>query len=400
MRIISINTLPPYPPSWGGRVRAFHLLDRLRQRHDLTVLCFYRSADDLAGVQWLIDHGWNVQAIPFGRLQPTRPQTWPILGRHLRAAFGSRPAGVTHWDQPAMRAAVVAAARDADVVHAEDTFLAPYLFGLPGKPRRILTALDIYTVTLTRRLDVTTGWRARLSLRREIDRFARYEAWVSGQVDRMLAMSAVDAAVLRGLNPAARLAVVPNGVDTIRLQPGPIAPTGRRLLFVGSPLHIPNVDAAVWLLTEIWPRIRGRCPEATLTLVYMDTPAVLKLAAGQEGVRVTGRMLDMTPVYREADLCLAPLRIGSGTRFKILEAMALGVPVLSTAIGAEGLAAVPGQHYALADTAETLAGEAVALLADADRRRDLAAAGRALVETHYEWNNVVQQLEQVYMEAQ
>jgi len=400
MRIISINALPPYPPTFGGLVRTFNLLDRLRRRHELTTLCFCRSAEDLENVRWLTDHGWDVRAAPFARLQPSRPQSWPALARHLAAAFGGRPAGVTHWDQPAMRDVLAAVAPGADVIQAEEGYLGPYLLRTTRGARRILTALDVYTVTLSRRLAFTTGWRARWSLRREIARFRRYESRISSQVDRVLAMSEVDADILRGLNPAARVAVVPNGIDTIRLQPGPIAEHGHRLLFVGSPLHQPNIDAAVWLLTEIWPRILQCRPDASLTLVYMNVPAVTRLAEGQANVRVTSRILDMVPLYREADLCLAPIRIGSGTRFKILEAMALAAPVLSTTIGAEGLAAQPGEHFALADTAEAFAAAAVALLADVDRRRRLAEAGRRLVEARYEWNRIVEQLEQVYRETE
>lgn len=398
MRIVSINAVPPYPPTSGGQARTFNLLGRLHGRHDLTVLCFYRSAEEREGLAHLARLGWRIVAVPFARLNPAQPRTWSVAGRYLAAFGGARPAGVTHWDQPAMHAAVAEAAAGAAVVQAEETFLAPYVLGLPRGPIRTVTALDVYAVTLGRRLAVTQGWRPRWRLRREQARFARYEGWVAGQVDRVLVMSAVDAAFLREMNPAARLAVAPNGVDTRRLQPGPIRPRGQHLLFVGSPNHAPNVDAARWLLTEIWPALQRRRPDATLTLVYMDTPAVLALAAGQPGVRVTGRALDVTPYYREADLALAPLRIGSGTRLKILEAMALGVPILTTQVGAEGLALLPDQHAVYAETTAEWVDAACALLDDAARRHALAAAARTLAENRYDWDRIVEQIEAVYRE--
>jgi glycosyltransferase involved in cell wall biosynthesis len=237
-----------------------------------------------------------------------------------------------------------------------------------------------------------------LGLRREATRFARYEAWISSQVDRMLVMSDADASALRRLNPVARVSVIPNGVDTYLLRPGPISEAGRRVLFVGSPQHPPNLDAARWLLTEIWPALHHRCPDATLTLVNMDVPPVSVLAAAQPGVRVTSQVSDVVPYYRQADLCLVPLRIGSGTRLKILEAMALGVPVLTTQIGAEGLEVVPGLHVALAESTEMLVAEAANLLAGAGRRYALALAARKLVEERYDWDQIVKRLEAVYSE--
>jgi len=399
MRLVDVCPVPPYPPVSGGQVRSYHLLDRLRRRHELSLLCFYRSEEEWESLRWLAAQGWDVRAVPFARLYPARPATWGVLGRHLRALLGHDPAGVIHWDQPAMRDAVAEVAGRADVVHTECSYLAPYLLNLTGRAAKITTALDLYSVTLRRQLSVATDWRSRWYLRRELSRFARYEAWVAGQVDNVLVMSEVDAMLLRHLNPASRVVVVPNGVDTQVLRFEHPARMGRHVLFVGSPAHAPNLDAVNWLLTEIWPQLRRRCPETTLTLVNMNLSAVHLLADGQPGVDVTGQVPDVVPYYRRADLCLVPLRAGSGTRLKILEAMALGVPVLSTTIGAEGLNVESGCHIALADTTSAFVDEATALLRDAARRHALAVAARAFVEKAYDWDYIADKLEAVFYEA-
>jgi len=399
MRLVNVCPVSPCPPVSGGQVRSYHLLDRLRRRHELSLLCFYRSAEEQESLRWLATQGWDVRAVPFARLHPAWPATWGVLGRHLRALLGREPAGVTHWNQPAMRVAVAEVAARADVVHTECSYLAPYLLNLTGSATRITTALDLYSVTLRRQLNVATDWRLRWRLRRELPRFTRYEAWIAGQVDNVLVMSEVDAALLRRMNPAGHVVVVPNGVDTQVLRFEHVTRIGRHVLFVGSPGHAPNLDAANWVLTGIWPQLRRRCPEATLTLVNMDVPLVRTLADGQPGVDVTGQVPDVVPYYRRADLCLVPLRAGSGTRLKILEAMALGVPVLSTTVGVEGLSVEPGHHIALADTTKAFTDETIALLKNGARRHALAVAARALVEEVYEWDHIADKLEAVFYEA-
>ena len=405
MRIININPLPPYPLVTGGHIRAYALLDRLRQRHDVTVLSFQRSAAEGEAVRVLAARGWNVHSVPFARFHPTRPESWPVLIRHLRARLGPQPAAVVNWDQPQMHTVLAEMTGHADVIHAEYSYLAPYLRSFwrpPGsrskRPALITTAHDVYSITLARQADLLASCRSRTRLQRTASQFSHYEAQLGDWMDGILAMSEVDAAALRRLNPQATIKVIPNGVDTKELQPGPMNREGRHLLFLGSPLHPPNLDAAAWLLTAIWPAIYQRRPDASLTLVNMDVPTIRSLASGQPGVSITGQVSDVVPYYRHADICVTPIRAGSGTRLKILEAMALGVPVVSTPIGIEGIEASPGREAIVAEDVEVFAGAVVALLADADRRTQVVAAARRLVETHYDWDQIVARVETVYTE--
>jgi glycosyltransferase involved in cell wall biosynthesis len=200
-----------------------------------------------------------------------------------------------------------------------------------------------------------------------------------GRVHRRVAREA-DVAVVAGAGDAARLrpdrtVVVPN---TYPAPPPAPAGTDRppTILFQGTFAWEPNVDAARWLTDEIAPRIRDRVRDATVVLAGESSPAVAALAG--PGVRVTGRVPSMTPYLRAADLVIVPLRVGSGTRIKILEAFAYGVPVVSTTIGAEGLDVVPGVHLARADTAAALAESCVRLLTDRAGRAEMIAAARRL----------------------
>jgi len=158
-----------------------------------------------------------------------------------------------------------------------------------------------------------------------------------------------------------------------------------RVLFSGAMDYHANVEAAAWFAAEAWPAIHEAAPGTVLTIVGRNpAPAVRELAA-RPGIEVTGTVAEVIPYYHEALVAVVPLRVGGGTRIKILEAMAAGVPVVSTTLGAEGLAAQPGEHYLLADTGRDLAAAVTAVLRDGPLGRRLTEAARELVRRRYDW---------------
>jgi glycosyltransferase involved in cell wall biosynthesis len=193
---------------------------------------------------------------------------------------------------------------------------------------------------------------------------------------------------LRHIAPSARIAVIENGVDVASFLPGTVAaPRTRKLVFVGLMDYYPNVEAATSFARNIWPRLRQRFPDLELWIVGASpTPTVVQLG-NLEGVTVTGTVPEVFPYYRGALAAIVPLRTGGGTRLKILEAMAAGVPVISTSLGAEGLAVTSGQNILLAgpDDAETWLGHLEQLEASESGRSALSAAALDLVRTTYDW---------------
>ncbi|MEO3749483.1 glycosyltransferase family 4 protein [Streptomyces sp. B6B3] len=215
-----------------------------------------------------------------------------------------------------------------------------------------------------------TPWQ-RLQARRSIAWWGRVHRRVARDAAVAVVACAGDAARLG----AGRTVVVPNTYPVPAPGP-PRADGGATILFQGSFDWAPNADGAAWLTGEVLPLIRDRVPEARVVLAGESTPDVAALAGPH--VEVTGAVPSMTPRLRAADLVVVPLRVGSGTRIKILEAFAHGVPVVSTTIGAEGLDAVPGEHLAVADTADGLARHCADLLTDPARRTTMAAAASRL----------------------
>jgi glycosyltransferase involved in cell wall biosynthesis len=240
-----------------------------------------------------------------------------------------------------------------------------------------------------RRLFNAVNWK---KLRRE-----EIELWK--RFDGVSFCSAEDEACAKRLVPSIRSAVVPNSVDVHYFAPRPAdpKPDGRTLLFLGALNYFPNVDGVLHLLKHIWPAIANRHPDARLEIVGQYPTAELLAFRGPR-VEFTGRVDDVRPHLAAAAMTIAPLRIGGGTRFKILEAMSMAKAVVATSIGAEGIDAQHGRHLLLADDPAAFAAAAARLLDDPGLAQRLGREGRALVEARYSWEASVRPLEDLYGE--
>jgi len=192
------------------------------------------------------------------------------------------------------------------------------------------------------------------------------------------------------------VSLVPNGVDTAALRPLPEAAAGKRLIFVGHLRYPPNIDAVRFLARHILPALRTRIPEARLTVVGEGAPRALREFAGRADIDLVGRASCPLPYYQDAHVAVVPLRAGGGTRLKILEAMALGRPVVSTPLGCEGLAVEDGKHLLIAHDVEGFAAAVARLLTDRPLAARLSREARALVERDYDWTSIADRLLGVY----
>jgi glycosyltransferase involved in cell wall biosynthesis len=226
-------------------------------------------------------------------------------------------------------------------------------------------------------------------------RYVAYQARLTERVEQRMAgafalnlmMSSVDEQRLRRLAPSARTTVVPNGVDTGKLRPTPPeSEVPGRVVFLGPLYMFPNRDGIEFFISEVWPAVRHRRPDATLRLIGAAADSDRERLGGVEGVECLGFVNDITEHIAAAECCIVPLRVGGGTRLKLLDYWALGKAVVSTSLGAEGLALRDGDNILLRDSASAFADATVALLDDPQLRHRIGTGARKTAEEVYDWN--------------
>ena len=394
-RVLLVSPFPLWPADHGGAVRIVNLIRRIAERVDLHLFLFSRAADDGPQARALAT---DCAGIHFHDWRPARQHDFWGLDAPGPALFRSYAV--------AERMREIVTAERIDVVQLEYTEMGQYASAVRGLPTRtILTEIDVAFRSRQRRL--AAGFHRRYdedgafgTSRADCRRLMRFELAATAAVDQVHVMSAADGEFLASYlaDGARRLRVVPNGVDTARLQPPPPGTPRQGVLFLGNFQHLPNLDACDHLMAEIWPRVRARRPEARLTVVGAHAPERLRRWDGRDGIEVVGAVPEVLPYYQRYRLLVAPIRAGSGTRLKILEAMACELPVVSTSLGAEGIDARAGEHLLIADSPGQIADAVERLLADDDLRDRLAASGRRLVEAGYDWDASADRLLECYRE--
>ncbi len=391
LRVLVVSPLLPYPARSGGALRIRQLLRALVLEHDVTLLTstpsgarWEEACEALAPVRLLrVRSGWT-------------PGEGPSLAkrvRQLRSLCSRRSAFYWTFAWPLAPVVRKLGAQAFDVVQVEYGPLG--LLPLPSGVPLVLDTHNVEYRTLERIAERASAWR-RLWLRLETARVRRDEQEAWRRATWCLATSHVDAREITAVS-GARVAVVPNGVE---LEHYPFQPPERaepdHVLFVGSFRYWPNVDGVRWFVEQVWPRIVRCRPAARLSLVGFDPPAEVRRLECMPGVAVVGTVPDVAPWLARASVVIVPLRAGSGTRLKLLEALAAGKAVVSTQLGAEGVECEHGRHLLLADEPQAFAASVLSLLASPERRLELGRAGRRLIEQEYAWERIAEKLLVVY----
>jgi len=376
----------PYPPQEGHQLRSWHLLRAAAASHDVTLLSLLRP-EEAGGPSAVLLRTASVQTIALPKMSVFRGLVTAGAVLRGRTLLQARYVG------GALTRAFERLAPGADLVHLDILAVAALIDRVPSGLPVVVNAHNVESRLLVERVrGEPVRWR-RAAMATQVRRLARMEQRICAAADRVLACSVIDAERLEALSPAARVSVIPNGVDLARFHPGS-DPAGddRTLVFVGQMSWFPNRDGIEHFLSSVWPRIRLR-HAARLRIIGRDGDTVLPSATG---VDRTGFVADLRPLVESAAVYIVPVRVGSGTRLKLLEAMAMGKAIVSTRIGAEGLGLVDGRHALLADTSEAFAGAVARLLDDRTLRRRLGLAARQLAEKHYGWEAIGARLASVY----
>jgi glycosyltransferase involved in cell wall biosynthesis len=397
LNVVIVASELPYPPTAGNRIRTLNLAVRLAARHRITFIA-HRNDEAEEATRSLGDHG--IATILVERVVPVKSGAG-FYARLLGNLASPLPYSVASHSSTALRQAVrsVATHQHIDLWQSEATALIDALGDMSGVPK-VIIAHNVESLIWQRYFETERnplkGWYVRQQWRK----FERFERGAFAAATRVVAVSQEDARLIRDRFGGRNVDVVDNGIDRGYFESVQPAPEPGAILFLGSLDWRPNIDAVGLLLDRIFPLVRAKEPGARLLLVgRKPAPALAQKLRCAPGVELHADVLDVRPFLSRSAIMVVPLRIGGGSRLKILEAMAAGLPVVSTRIGAEGLELAPRENFIAADEPEAMADAVLTLIRDPSPARAMAARSRAYVLDRYDWDALAHRLERVWLDC-
>jgi sugar transferase (PEP-CTERM/EpsH1 system associated) len=407
MRILVLAPYSPYPPRSGGALRIYNLVHGLSLRHELTCLTFVDNPEQAAALEPLR------QSCRVVTVQNDVRRS--LLQRAITTLSSPLPDMALRNASPSYRAALERLLREEqfELVLASSIEMGGY--GLlarsaASKPKIVLDEFNAEYVLQQR--------TAQTDLRRSLGEFnprallggiyssiqsqklRRYEQRLLRDYDHVLAVSHEDRVALAKIAPEAKIAIVPNGVDTDYFDPNGLARATQsdspQIVFTGTLNFRPNIDAITWFVEAVWPRVLDHYPKARLVIVGKSPAPVVAALHNSETIEVHADVPDVRPFIAAASVYIVPMRMGGGVRLKFLEALAMQAPIVTTSMGAEGVeGSRPEQHYLVADTAADFGQQILRILQNPALAEQLGRSGRSLARDRYDWRVIVPALEAV-----
>jgi len=391
MRIAYLTSRLPYPPIGGDRVRAYHFLRYLLRSHEVTLYAIESglagTADDVSGdLEGLKQKSYRMSPVRYG---------WNAL----KAAFSGLPFQVKLYENSRLVRALAedAASGTIDLVFVHLVRMAEYARPLRSIPR-ILDMVDSICMHY-HRMPARRGSLRWLAARLDRGRVCKYENQIPTWFDAVLVTSPLDLAWLRERSQAGNLLLVPNGVDTTKYPFFTGGADSNRIVFFGKLDYLPNSDAAVYFATEIFPLVKRRVPQAEFVVVGWNPPREVRKLSRIPGIAVRANVSDVGSEVGNAAISVAPLRFGAGIQNKILESLALGVPVVASPSAAAPITDEREGLVLVGRTPVEFAELVVKLLEDSGYRTQLGRAGRALVESRFQWDKALAPLDGILERA-
>lgn len=379
-RILFLAQRVPYPPDRGDKITTWRLIERLARNYDVTVAAFTHDADDCAAAKTLEEKGFRMLTQPIGASSSRARRTlWPLAS--------GQPLTLGYYGSRALGRAIAREVESCDLAYAYSSsmgaFLRPH-----GQLPRVMHFAELDSDKwrqYAEREPFPKSW----VFAREARTLLTFEREIANSFDESVLCTPLEQRIFEREIPGASSIVIRNGVDLQQLTPIPETREPDALAFVGVMDYLPNTDGVRWFCDEILPRIQEQRPGARLAIIgSRPTEEVLRLGE-REGVRVTGYVDDPKDELAKASVSIAPLRIARGIQNKVLEAMAMGLPVVGTTSATQGVEATPGEHFLLADEAREFAEHVIRLLEAPDEALRLGAASRTFVEQNYDWERVL-----------
>jgi sugar transferase (PEP-CTERM/EpsH1 system associated) len=393
MRILFLSMTVPYPPTDGGRIRVLNLLKQVAKTNEITFLALETTPTDYDGISYLSQQGIDARLVSYARHPP------PLgLKAVANALVNRKPITVARYDFAPLRQAFEALLKEKsfDLIHYEMFHAAQYL--VDARLPTLLSQQNVDSYIWRRLCEQTNNPLRKLLYETQRRAFFHYERAMSPKFDAVAVASEIDRELLEEIRPGLSIAVVPNGVDIELYQPNHALEEEASVIYTGSLDWRPNEDAVLYFADELFPLIQAKRPDVKFYVVGKSPTEPVRKLAERPGVIVTGAVEDIKPYIARATVYVVPLRIGSGTRLKILEALGMEKAIVSTTIGEEGLNLVDGQEIIIADAPTRFAEAVLQLLSDRQMRRRIGRQGRRRAEADYDWRRIGKKLDAVYEE--
>jgi glycosyltransferase involved in cell wall biosynthesis len=392
MNVLLLTQVLPYPPDSGPKVKTWNVLKYLAERHEVTLASFVRG-DQSDEARHLAQYCQAVYTVPMER--GAIRDAW-----HMGRSFlTGQPFLMIRDDRKAMRSLIdrLSAEQHFDVAHADQLNMAQYAERVPGA-FKLLDTHNALWLLYKRLWETMSPGPRRWLLGRDWRLLKAYEGRLVREFDAVLAVSYEDKAALQeAAGQPVDITVIPIAIDTDEVTVVDRDVEPRHILHIGTMYWPPNIDGVLWFAHEVYPLVRQKRPDVCFDIVGARPPREIAVLNGDRaGINVTGYVADPTFYLRRAALMVVPLRAGGGMRVKILNALAQGLPVVSTKLGAEGIDVADGENILIADTPADFAAAVLHLLEDPVQAARLGAAGRRLIEQTYDYRVACRPLEEIY----
>jgi sugar transferase (PEP-CTERM/EpsH1 system associated) len=401
VNILFLSQIVPYPPHGGVLQRGYNIIREIGKRNDVNLLAFVHP--DVLDNDRLIEQSRKAleahcQKVEYVELWAKKSRLHKYAGYLWGSVSGLPFSVLAHRSEP-FRNEIgrILGNEKVDLVHYDTIALAQFRGATAGVPA-VLTHHNIESQLMERRSSREGNLIAKIYTREQARKIRAYELSKSPTFDLNITVSDADAAQLQAMLPGIRTATVPNGVDIeYFMSDNGNAPKEPALIYTGGMNMFANRDAVMYFLENVWQRIKAEIPDVRFYAVGQDPPPeLLQMAAKDNGVVITGYVDDIRPYVTRSSVYIVPLRVGGGTRLKILDAMAMGKAIVSTTIGAEGIHATDGKNIMLADDPSDFAAKTLAIMKSPAMRAGLGAEARKLVEHEYSWDIIGRRLQDAY----
>jgi len=392
MKILMLTPYLPYPLVSGGQIRTYNLLKQLSLTHEITLFALIKSEKERKHLKELKKYCHKIKLFK-------RTEEPFVLRNILLAGFSSYPFVVTRNLPLGMKQTVrqELASSHYDLIHAETFYMMP---NIPPTNTPIILAEQTIEYLGYQDYMKKANLLLRPILAIDVMKIKYWERKFWNKADKLITMSEDDKQFIEHeLHRKLNISVVANGVDLdFFSKTKKSLPKDPTVLFVGTFKWLPNIEAVDEIINKIWPKIIKALPTAKLKIVGFSPTSKIKSYAQDASIEVLGGIDDIRDAFAAAHVLLAPIRSGKGTRYKVLEAMVTGTPVVATNLAVEGMGLVPGEHVLTADTATSLAKKTAELLTDTPLQNKMAKTSIKFVHKHFSWDTIAKDLDGVYKE--